>query len=207
MKHLRAVFLFFCFVVFLGCSVSAPAPPAKPVILDKSSLFKEQQTLSGTGRVLFNQPLFGLFSKEFYFINAELTNEDSFLVLHSHFTDFAKEDGIKVLFKRAKTSLLVSVATPSYPVQLLYEKENWFKQNHNLKVHVEIQNGGDHFIHVKIWNSFINPTGYLKKEVDFFSEENLMADSHDLFFYSRGQGLLWGMELHNAQLLKIERKQ
>ena len=202
----QVVLVCFCFLFFCACSVDVHIPPAELVILDKNSLSKEQNILSGTGRVVFNQPLFGLFSKEFYFINVELINEDSFLILHSHFTNFVKEDGIKVFFKKVKTKLLVSVSTPSYPVQLLYEQENYFKQNNNLNIHVEIQNGGDHFIHVKIWDSIINPTGYLKKEVDFFSSQNLIADSHDLMFYSRGHGLLWGVELHNARLLKIERR-
>ena len=192
--------------IFCSCSPKINLSPVHPVILDKASISLDQKVLSGTGRVLFNQPLFGLFSKEFYFINANLFDEESVFILHSHFTGFAKEDGIKVFFRRDKHTLTIELATPSYPLQILNTQENYFLKNQNIKVYLEITNGSKNFVEVKIWNSYINPTQYLKKSANFFSIENLIADSNDFIFYSKGQGLLWGVELNKAQLKEIQRR-
>ena len=202
----NVIFLCFCLFLFCGCSSKLSSSPLNPVVLDKSAIVADQKVLSGTGRVLFNQPLFGLFSKEFYFINVDLIAEDSFFLLHSHFTGFAKEDGIKVFFKRVKTTLTIEVATPFYPPQILYTKEDFFFKNQNLSLYIELQNGTTNQVNLKIWSHYLNPTGYLKTPADFFSDKNLIADSHNRFFYSKGLGLLWGVELYKAQLKEVERR-
>ena len=203
MKYIVFYFLFLC-----GCFAPELLPPTKPFILDKTtvSLDTNTKTLSGTGRVLFKQALFGLFSKEFYFFNAHFIDEDSFFILHSHFTGFAKEDGLQVFFKRTKNNLTIELSTPSYPPQTLYTQENYFLKNQVLKFYIEITNGSKNKVEIKIWDSTVNPTKYLKKEADFFSKENLMVDSQGLIFYSQGQGLLWGVELNKITLKEIKRK-
>ena len=180
---------------------------ADPLILDNQTIqfLKNEKVLSGTGRVLFNQPLFGLYSKELYFIKAQLFNEDSSLVLHSHFTGFVKKDGIKIFFTRNKNNLIIKAATPAYPDQHLSIKNNYFIKNQNLEAHIQVQNGTDDFINIKIWDVYINPSEHLKKSTPFLLRQNLIIDSESAVFYSTGKGMLWGIELNKARLIKIFR--
>lgn len=201
------MFLFFIFFLFCGCS-PVTKHQATPLILDKDtiSLIEDKKIIQGIGRVLFSQPLFDSFSKELYFIQADLFNENSFFVLHSHFTGFKKEDGIKVFFIRNKNSLIIQVSTLNYPFQHLYTDEKYFFQNQTLKVYTEVHNRSKNLISIKIWRTDINPTGYIKQSTSFLLRQNLLADSRELVFYSRGQGMLWGVELNKARLITIFRE-
>ena len=198
----------FLFIFLLLCSCSPPAEKqVEPLIVDKETIeFSDsEKILQGTGRVLFNQPLFGLNSKEFYFLKAEFFSEDSSLVLHSHFSGFLEQDGVRVIFIRDKNNLIIKVATPDYPVQELHIVENYFERNNQLAIYVQVQNGIREFVNIKIWDAYINPTGYLKKTADFFTLQNLMTSSEDVLFYSKGKGLLWGVELDKVRLMEIYR--
>ena len=202
------MYLLFLFISLLFCSCSPPEKKqVEPLIVDRETIeFSESEnSLKGTGRVLFNQPLFGLNSKEFYFLKAEFFSEDSSLVLHSHFSGFVKQDGVRVIFIRDKNKLLIKTATPDYPVQELHVIENYFERNNQLDIYVQVQNGIREFVNIKIWNAYINPTGYLKKTADFFTLQNLMTSSEDILFYSKGKGLLWGVELNKVRLMEIYR--
>ncbi len=199
--------IFFIFLLFCGCS-PVVQNQAIPVILDKDtiSLTEDKKILQGSGRVLFNQPLFDLFSKELYFIKAEMFNESSSFVLHSHFTGFTQADGIKIFFSRDKNSLTIQISTPNYSFQHLYTDEKYFIQNQTLQIYTEAYNRSKNLIGIKVWRTDINPTGYLKQSISFLSRQNLLADSQELIFYSRGQGMLWGVELNKVRLIKIFRE-
>lgn len=199
--------LLFVFLFSFGCSPVAENQ-AEFLILDKESvqLSKEKKVLEGVGRVLFTQPLFGLYSKELYFINTELFHEQSSFVLHSHFTGFMKEDGIKISFIRNQNSLFIKASTPAYSVQEFYKDENYFIKNQKLEIYVEVHNGTENFISFRIWDTYINPSGSLKTVASFLSEQNLVTDSKNVLFYSKGQGMLWGVRLNKARLIKISRE-
>ena len=203
------MFLLFLFVFLFsfGCSPDVENQ-AKFFILDKEfvQLSKDKKVLEGAGRVLFQQPLFGLYSKELYFVKAELFHENSSLVLHSHFSGFAKEDGIKIFFIRDKNSFIIKVSTPAYPVQELYKDEDYFVKNQTFEIYTEVHNGTENFINIKVWNTYINPSGSLKKPTSFLSQQNLIVDSEDTLFYSKGQGMLWGVSLDKVRLIKITRE-
>lgn len=198
--------LFFIPLLFYSCS-----PPGdnhvEPLIVDKETIefSKKENTLVGTGRVLFNQPLFGLNSKEFYFIKTELFNENSSLIFHSHFSGFLKKDGVKAFFIREQKKLIIKVSTPHYPVQDLHVVENYFEKNNQLVIYVQVQNGVREFVNIKIWSAYINPTGQLRKTTDFFTSQNLMTSSEDILFYSKGEGLLWGVEIDKVRVMEIYR--
>ena len=201
---------FYFFIILLFCCGCSPTVKyqVESVVLDTKTvqLTEDKKTLYGTGRVLFNQPLFGLFSKELYFIKAELFNENSSFVLHSHFTGFKTQDGIKVFFIREENQLIIRVSTPTYPVQELQTVKNYFVKNQKLEIYVEVQNGTENSINIRVWDVYINPSGYLKTNTSFLSRQNLIVNSEDLLFYSRGQGLLWGAELNRVRLLEIFRE-
>ncbi len=204
---MSATIVFFSLLFFSSCS-PVVQNQAEPIILDKDTthLIKETKVLQGTGRVLFDQPLFNLFSKELYFVTAELSNENSSLILHSHFTGFTQIDGIKVFFIRDKTHLTIKVSTPNYPIQTLYTNEKYFTQNQTVQVYIEVQNGTENTINLKIWDTYINPTGYLKELTHTLTRQNILVDSGHLIFYSKGQGMLWGVELDRVRLIKISRE-
>lgn len=202
--------LFFFFVIlffYCGCSPNVKYQ-VKPVVIDTKTVrfIEGEKTLYGTGRVLFNQPLFDLYSKELYFIKAELFNESSFFVLHSHFTGFKTQDGIKIFFIREENQLIIRVSTPSYPIQDLHTVKDYFIKNQKLEIYLEVQNGTENFVNIKVWDTYINPSGYVKESISFLSRQNLIANSEDLLFYSKGQGLLWGAELNRVRLIEIFRE-
>ncbi len=203
------MFLLFLFIFFIsfGCSPDVENQTGF-LIVDKETVqfSKDEKVLEGVGRVLFQQPLFGLYSKELYFIKTELFHENSSLVLHSHFSGFVKEDGIKVSFIRDVNSLIIKVSTPAYPVQELYKDEDYFVRNQMLEIYTEVHNGTENFISVKVWSTYINPSGSLKKSTPFLSQQNLIVDSGDTLFYSKGQGMLWGVSLNKVRLIKITRE-
>ena len=197
--------------VFIIClllaSCSFPDEKLKPILIDKTlTLAKNKKTIEGTGRVLFDQALFSLNSKELYSLKAEFFQEDSWLTLHSHLQSFQKEDGIKIFFIRERETLIIEAATPNHKKQSLYKEEGFFTNNQQMYVYVEVHNGTKNFIHIRIWNRHLNPTGYLKTTYFFISDQGLLADSSEQTFYSKGRGLLWGMELYKARLVEVLRE-
>ena len=205
MKTAKVKILLFCF-----CSACSPnlLHKAEPLILDKKNLHptEDKSTLKGTGRIVFDVPLFDLNSTELYFIKARFFNEHSSLILHSHFTGFDKQDGIQVSFVREEGRLIIKALTPGHPARRLYMKEDYFSQNQMLEIRVQLQNGIKDLVHIKIWDLYINPTGYLKTNMTTLTKQNLIADSRELIFYSRGRGMLWGMELNKIHLLAVFRE-
>ena len=145
-------------------------------------------------------------SIELYALKAEFFHESSRLILHSHFSDFKKQDGVQIIFLREATDLSIKVSTPNYKEKSLYKEEGFFTNNRELYFYVEVQNGIKDFVRVKIWNRYLNPTGHLKKVASFISDQNLLADSFSKRFYSKGQGLLWGMELDKIRLIEAVRE-
>lgn len=191
-------------LLLTGCSPSDNMK-ANPVIIDKT-LTVNKKGIKGSGRLFFNQALFGLNSKELYSLKAEFVHENSRLILHSHFSGFKSLDGIKVFFLREGENLTVKVGTPNRKEKNLYKEEKFFANNQELYFFIEVQNGIEDLIRIKIWNRYFNPTGHLKTTVSFISAQNLLADSFPERFYSKGQGLLWGLELDKIQLIEALRE-
>ena len=206
----RIPFPVFFVTVFLCTNCLSPPvnPKAKPIIIDKATLeFSSEGTeLQGTGRVLFDQPLFGLYSKELYFVKAKFLHSHSSFILHSHLSDFSKQDGVKILFERESNTLNFYVSTPDQRMQKLGMKPDYFLKNQELALYIEVENGTENFVDIKIWNFFINPRGNLKIPSVFFSQQNQLTFSDSHLFYSKGQGILWGAELNGIRLIKISRE-
>ena len=199
-------FLFFCFLLPY-CTPPSIKRELKLRLIDPTVLeFVDETTVQGTGRILLEQPLFHLESKELYFIQAELSHKNSSLILYSHFSDFTIQDGIKVFLERQNNDFILSVSTPGYKREQLNMIPDYFLKNQSISLHLEVHNGTKNFINVKIWDTYINPTDYLKISAPFFSTQNQLADSSGIFFYSKGRGLLWGVELKRAKLIHIKRE-
>ena len=182
--------------------------PAKPIWVDKSTLelSSDEKTLKGKGRILFDQPLFSLYSKELYLLTADFPQADSSLTLHSHFSDFSKQDGIKVFLKRTAENLILHASTPGYPRQEIGVVPDYFLKNPKLSLYIEVANGTENFVDIQIWDFYINPKERLKKPAPFLSQQNQIPLLPDTLFYSRGRGILWGVELNGVRLIQSLRK-
>ena len=210
LRRKRTPFLIFFVTVFLCANCLSPPLKPKPklIIIDKATLelSPKGNELQGTGRVLFDQPLFGLYSKELYFVKAKFLHPHSSLTLHSHLSDFNKQDGIKVLLKREGNDLNFQASTPDHRMQQLSVKPDYFLKNQELALYIEVENGTENFIDIRIWNFFVNPRGNLKIPSVFFSQQNQLTLSDNYLFYSKGQGILWGAELNGIRLIEISRE-
>lgn len=204
---LKWLFLIKWLFFTLACS-----PPnektAKPLLIDKHTLsFSEDGSqIQGSGRVLFQQPLSSLNSRALYQLRAEFFHPESQLILHSHFQGFKKRKGVKIFFTRKGSRLLIEAQTPRYKKQQLDAREDFFASTKEIYFYVEVQNGSTNFIRIRVWNLYFNPTGYLRTQPDLLPGENLMLDSLQQPFYSKGGGILWGLELNKIHLLEAERK-
>ena len=196
--------LFACY----SCFPPPADPKAKPILIDQATLelSPDGNTIQGTGRVLFDQTLFGLNSKELYSVKADFLNSNSVLILHSHLSDFMKQDGVKVLLKREGNNLALYTSTPGYKARLLNTELNYFSGSQQISLYIEVENGTENFVDISVWDFYINPKGYLKTPSTFFSRENQLAHSSEFLFYSKGQGILWGVELNEVRLIQILRE-
>ena len=175
-----------------GCLSPPVNPKAKPILIDKATLelSSDGKTLQGTGRVLFDQPLFGLYSKELYFVKAEFLHPYSSLIIHSHLSDFSKQDGVRVLLHRESNDLSLYISTPGYRTQKLSTESDYFLGNQRVALYIEIENGTKNLVDVAVWNFYINPRGNLKTPSLLFSRQNQFTFSNNPLFYSKGQGIL-----------------
>lgn len=196
--------LLFCY----GCLPPPANLKVKPILIDQATLefSPDRNTIQGTGRVLFDQPLFGLNSKELYFVKADFLHSDSVLILHSHLSDFMKQDGVKVLLKREGNDLILYASTPGYKARLLSTEMNYFSGSQQLSLYIEVENGTENFVDITVWDFYINPKGYLKNPSPLFSRQNQLVYSSEFLFYSKGQGMLWGVELNSVRLIQIVRE-
>ena len=200
---------FITFLIFLICNCSPISKNnLKYTILDNTAVqvLENEKILSGTGRILFNQPLFELYSTELYFIKTEFINENSSFVLHSHFTGFENQDGLQIFFERNQEHLIIKASTPNYPPQLLYENKTYFIKNNALAIYIQVTNGTEYFVDIKVWDIYSNPSGYLRTKISSLSDKNLIASSNSTTFYSRGQGILWGVALNKVHIIQIQRE-
>lgn len=191
-----------------GCLSPPTSPKAKPIPIDKTTLelSSDGKTLQGTGRVLFDQPLFGLYSRELYFVKAEFLHPHSSFILHSHLSDFSKQDGVRVLLHRENNDLNLYVSTPGYKTQKLSTKPDYFLGNQRVALYIKVENGTENLVDVAVWNFYINPRGNLKTPSVLFSRQNQLSFSNNPLFYSKGQGILWGAELNEIRLIEIFRE-
>ncbi len=149
----------------------------------------------------------GVLSKEYYLIKAYFPKKDSHLKLFSHYRGFDFEDGVRVLFEREGDSLRIKISVKGWPEKVLFEKENYFSNQNELDCSVEVDNGTSYGFRVQVWENFVNRTGILKDKAGLLTDENLLVDSlqENLTFYTKGQGLKWGIQLFRAQLIKGSR--
>ena len=172
---------------------------------DKSFDFKTlySSDLDNNSHILYSDILPFVYSKQYYRIRASLYTESSFFVLNSHTKkDLNTNTGIKVHTKRKGPVLEVFVSTPKFSKKLLFKDDMYFETTNEIYFTFEVSNEWND-IYVKLWSNFFNKTGLLKQEYYSLKKDyNLLADSNkkDIIFYSHGEGLHWGLQLHKTKL-------
>ncbi|MGI9549300.1 MAG: hypothetical protein ACR2M7_04940 [Bdellovibrionales bacterium] len=194
MSRYLFIYLFFlcsCDSLFL----SEQKQSIKENLVDSSSSVK---------RFLSQEALSGVLSEEFYLMKAYMVSAASYLELFSHFRGFQLEDGVKILFQRKESDLIITVSIPNYPPQTLIEKRKYFLNNNEVDFTVAVKNGTKYGFRVRIWENFVNKHGILKKPTTVLSGENLFVDSFSkgMTFWSKGKGVQWGLQLSQSQLIE-----
>ena len=158
-------------------------------------------------KILAEGSLSGILSKEYYLVKASFQENDSKLILFSHFQGFHISDGIQVQMERAGNSLTVKLAVQDHPPRSLFQKADYFSDNNELDMTVGVENGTNYGFRVWIWENFSNKKNGSKIPSNILTKENLLVDSllKKLTFYNKGQGLKWGIQLIRVRLLESAR--
>ncbi len=194
-----------------GC---APSPSDKNrgdldgfKIFSERTLTQSSNELTGSGRIQFTQPLLGTNSKEHYLISFRtLSNENSRLILHSHFSGFQLDDGVRIELSVVDHVLNLRISTPSYPFTKpvpLFEVFSEEEISLRLDVHDETSSG----VRVIVWRDQLSLKDEVKLPQSRIHIGNHLFDSleQQMTFFSHGRGLFWGLEMDQIVLLKAQR--
>ncbi|MCY4321637.1 MAG: hypothetical protein OXC37_04470 [Bdellovibrionaceae bacterium] len=146
----------------------------------------------------------GLLSTEYYKITAYLSQQDSYLILFSHFNSFKTEDGVKLKIKRKENDLIITASVHNSTWKSLLEKKDYFSKNSSkINFTIEIKNGIPEGAKIAIWENFtIETTTNTKKELKVLTTETLLTDTSNINFYRYGKGLNWGIKIFHSRLVK-----
>jgi hypothetical protein len=175
---------------------------------DKSSLLENLSVAPlGTGRLMFTDPLGGFDSREHYILEFRFLEDGAELRLWSHFSSFQRADGVEIIFRRNGDQVQVLMSTPGAPAQAL-EEWTWASERTPLRLRVEIHNGVAEGARGLVWNDKISRDGLVWSQLDQVHEANALIDSRRLshLFFSKGQGLFWGLELDRVEVLTAKRE-
>ncbi|MDE0092101.1 MAG: hypothetical protein OXN83_02310 [Oligoflexia bacterium] len=191
MKQIRVLF----FIIFF-CSCD------KHFTIEEALIKDENLTDHSTRHYISPGALPGLLSTEYYKIKAHLNQDSSYLVLFSHFNSLELEDGVKVKFERDKTRLIIEISVQNFKWESLSEIEDYFLNNKEIDLTVEVKNGVGKGVFVRIWENFIIKNNIIKLERQVTTKETLLADTENIIFYKKGEGLKWGLKLFRSRLIK-----
>lgn len=186
-------FIYFLISIFLlGCNQPKES-------FDQKSIYSTHK--DNNSYIIFNDSLPFVYSVQYYQLHASLFENNSSLILHSHFKNFDQGGGIQIKALREKDSLKIFVQTPRYPEKLLFEESAYFEATKNIFITFEVSNDWNEPF-INLWTHFINRSGFSKKYYYSLKEQNLLVSSkaEDFPFYSHGEGLNWGVKLNKAHL-------
>ena len=169
--------------------------------ITEESLIKDNSwTDYSTHYYIYPKTLPGLLSTEYYKITAYLSQEDSHLVLFSHFNSFELEDGIKIKFERNKAVLTVKASVKNSNWKSLLQIKDYFLKNQEIDFTIEVKNGTEEGAFIQIWENFITRNNTVKLKRQTVTTEALLANTEDIIFYRKGEGLKWGLKLFRSRL-------
>ena len=189
------LFKILLFVIFL-CSCD------NHLITEESLIKDNSLTDYSTRYYIYPKTLPGLLSTEYYKITAFLSQENSYLVLFSHFNNFELEDGIKIKFERNKTTLIITASVKNSSWKSLLQMKDYFLNSQEIDFTVEVKNGTQEGAFIQIWENFITRNNTVKLKRQIVTKTALLANTEDIIFYKKGEGLKWGLKLFRSRLTK-----
>ena len=185
---------FIPFVLGCGSTVNmGPGPDlggSKYTKVESGTLQQSGKTLSGTGRIVFNDPLTEVGSNKNFDLSFSLEDGSSFTLI-THSTN-KLEQGVEVRFSRQGTSLKVTFRVQG-------------SENDVSDAFLDVVASGPLRFFVDAHNSE-SPAHFLiwKGDATSFDEENalLNSESDGMAVPGNGSGNFWGMSLENATLIE-----
>ena len=194
---------FFClsYFFYFSCAKAPDIPFSKEGL----TLYQEM-TGASIKQFVSEKNLAGIISREFYEVKARFSKE-SYLELLSHSRVPHLGDGIRIKIDREKDKLIIRAGTQGYPLKILLERENYFINQFEIDWTLEIENGTLYGFRVQIWENFLNKSGFIKQKTELLTKENQITDSLEqaLTFYTKGQGLQWGVKTFKSELISVFR--
>ena len=191
-------FFFILFFSFCCCFCNKAFIAMSKQVIDQNQVQEDSSVI----RLTSQKTLSGILSKEYYLVKAYFQEDNSKLELFSHFSGFELEDGVKVHFVRKEMGLVIKASVQGFPDKTLFKKEDYFSNSNEVDFSVEVDNGTNYGFRVRVWENFTNKSGILKNKTGVLTDENLIADSlsDNLTFYTKGQGIRWGLKLFRVRL-------
>ena len=198
MKHLLLLTL----SLFFSCGKA----PESPLFKESVSVYNQFSTGS-TKHFASETNLPNILSKEHYQIKARLLQDRSHLELFSHSKASYFGGGIHVKIERQGNDVIVQIGIKDYPNEVLIKEKNYFQKQSEIDWTLEVKNGTLYGFRVQIWENFLNRSDFIKKQTDILTPENKIADSlqQGLTFYTKGQGLWWGIKTYKTNLISAYR--
>lgn len=196
------LFYFFILFLFTAC---AKAPHS---LFTKEDLTLYEKKFSHDEKTFYSpNNLSGILSKEYYEIKARFSTEKSSLKLFSHSRHPNLNDGVQIKINREDEKIKVVLAVQAYPEKVLFEKNNYFENQLEIDWTLKVENGTRYGFRVQIWENFLNTTGIIKQPTSLLTKQNQLADSlkKSLTFYTKGQGLKWGIRTFKSDLISAFR--
>lgn len=145
-------------------------------------------------------------SSQRYAIKARLYDEKSVLVLHSHFEDFNKSDGIRIFVERKDKILQIFFSSPNHSKQLLFEDEDYFNDLKTVFFIIEVSNEwADRYIKIDNVLSYHFSVIKTYKELGHLPYNLTSSKDKKLTVYSPGKGRHWGLHLKKSELISARR--
>lgn len=162
--------------------------------LDQGDLKVENNTLQGTGTILFKQPLNGG-TDSGHHLNLDFTlSPDSTLIVNTY-ADNQLKDGIQLVFSvssAGKLSVLLKHGETATDVSGSFMEVDVTKP---VSLSIDVHNDEDP-AHVLVWNG---------DETEFKEETALLnSEEEDHNVPGKGKDSYWGLTLHKAQVSKTE---
>lgn len=206
------ILILFSFLVLGACQENLQELPKTGLASfeepQENSIKVQAQGVVGQGRLLFNDRLLGINSREHYRIEGRFLGAEGEVALHSHFNGFMVHDGLVLRFQRHDNHLHVLASAPGYPEREIKEIADFFSPSRStFSFRVEVADGGVDGIEITIWNERrILKTAKWEK-LDTFTRKTAIFDSvrDGIFFFSNGEGARWGIEINRAELTTARR--
>jgi hypothetical protein len=188
-------------------------------VVDLGQVKQSSLNMIGTGKIQFLNTLSGINSSEHYVLSFRLLEANSELKLVSHTTDIKSGDGVELRIFKNKNNLEIWVSTPGFLERSLgfievdrgKDKIEGSVEPENsgiIHLRLEIHNGVSGRVEFYVWHDWVTKDGYFWNHLPQVKAKNAVLTNADLDppLFSHGRGLLWGLKIHQVEILAARRE-